>query len=110
MRSRRRHGSEQQERERLAARIQSLEQRVTLLEARVRRSVLPLENARKAIAAPVRAARPRPRCPGCLLELPKGRRGETCVWCGFVFSAVGPLHPPRKKAPARRRAAGRKSG
>ncbi|RKG67751.1 hypothetical protein D7V88_40955, partial [Corallococcus terminator] len=41
-----------------------------------------------AATARVGAGRARPRCPGCTLELPRGRRGESCVWCGFVFAAV----------------------
>jgi len=45
--------------------------------------------ARTAAARTVSAARPRPRCPGCTLELPPGRKREDCVWCGFRFDAVG---------------------
>jgi hypothetical protein len=72
-------------------RLEALEDRVRILEARVR----DLARAKIEGATPPtgqRAAartRPRPRCPGCTLELPKGRRGDSCVWCGFVFSAVG---------------------
>lgn len=80
---------------RLTDRISDLERRLMLLEARVRRTSVELES--KKAGKPVRAERPRPRCPGCLLELPKGRRGETCVWCGFVFDAVAP-HPVRKRS------------
>jgi hypothetical protein len=80
--------------EKLSARMADLELRIRLLEARVRASAA--EEARrralegeggKAAKAPV-PPRPRPRCPGCLLESPPGRRGDSCVWCGFRFEAV----------------------
>lgn len=85
--------------ERLAAQVAELEQRIKLLEARVRSAVAEGALGGRAGAAlkaksarPVRV-RPRPRCPGCLLELPPGRaRGENCVWCGFSFEAV-PARP-----------------
>jgi len=76
--------------ERLSARIADLELRIRLLEARVRASAAE-EARRKALEAggkPPPPPRPRPRCPGCLLELPSGRRGEACVWCGFRFEAL----------------------
>ncbi|MDY7231460.1 hypothetical protein [Hyalangium rubrum] len=80
---------------RLSARIEALEDRVRRLEQHVRRAVSsslraqPATSARHAqAAAPARQERPRPRCPGCTLELPRGRKRETCVWCGFHFSAV----------------------
>lgn len=64
-----------------------------LLEARLRRTVA--ESRARETGNPIRAERQRPRCPGCLLELPKGRKGETCTWCGFVFAAV---EAPRKRS------------
>jgi hypothetical protein len=78
----------------LMARIEDLELRMKLLEARVRNSAL---SARRPTPAELRAiksrearrSRPRRRCPGCTLELPPGRKGESCVWCGFQFDAVG---------------------
>lgn len=78
---------------RLAARIEDLELRIKLLEARVRaftaeRRMLASEESAKP-GRKGRRTRPRPRCPGCMLELPPGKRGETCVWCGFRFEAVG---------------------
>lgn len=82
--------------QRLAARIAELELRLKLLEARVR-SLAAEENRRKSSegqeaggkqARPAAAVRERPRCPGCLLELPPGRRRDSCVWCGFRFEAV----------------------
>ena len=78
----------------MSARVADLEIRVRLLEAKVRELTAhqrQAEAAKPPSKVPTRAARTRarPRCPGCLLELPKGRRGETCVWCGFMFSAVG---------------------
>jgi hypothetical protein len=80
-----------EETDQLRARIGELEDRLRLLEAHVRRlsaqtSALTQTSRRPLPKVP--AARPRPRCPGCKLELPKGRRGEACVWCGFVFDAV----------------------
>lgn len=80
----------------LGEKVRELDARVTRLEARLR-VALPL--VRKGL--PVASGRPRPRCPGCTLELPKGRRRDVCVWCGFCFDAVGPLQPrsprPRKR-------------
>jgi len=79
------------ERGALMARIADLEVRLQLLEARVRREAAESRQAIPPDAAHSRKAeaRKRPRCPGCLLELPKGRRGDACVWCGFQFDAVG---------------------
>ncbi len=72
-----------------------------LLEAKVRLTTAELkQRTAGAKAAPVKAGRARPRCPGCLLELPKGRKGETCVWCGFVFSA---LETPLRRSRAAKR-------
>ncbi len=78
----------------LAGRIAELELRLKLLEARVR--TLAADERRKAegSGAPDQTSkhservRERPRCPGCLLELPPGRRGDSCVWCGFRFEAL----------------------
>jgi len=85
-RRKRREALPEEGRERLQARIAELEQRLQLLEARVRR-VSPAREE-KGEEADVPTPRPRPRCPGCHLELPKGRRGECCVWCGFYFEAA----------------------
>ncbi len=78
---------------RLHARIAELEQRIQLLEARMRRVVAEAEGKGQAEGKgrkpAARSVRPRPRCPGCRLELPKGPRGESCVWCGFMFEALG---------------------
>ncbi|NVJ08122.1 hypothetical protein HUW63_23125 [Myxococcus sp. AM001] len=88
---------------RLSARIAALEDRVRRLEARLRLKVAVTEPASEPSVAPAarrtaeRPVRARPRCPGCTLELPRGRRGESCVWCGFVFSAVTRRRPARKK-------------
>lgn len=73
---------------RLAGRIAELEDRIRALElrvARVSRSSERLATEKTALRPPTPSAS---RCPGCLLELPRGRRGAACVWCGFVFSAV----------------------
>jgi hypothetical protein len=78
----------------LSARIADLELRVRVLEAKVRelRSEAKKDQAtaieRTSASRGTRRTRSRPRCPGCTLEQPPGRRGESCVWCGFVFSAV----------------------
>ncbi len=73
----------------LRARIEELELRVKLLEARVRSGLVqgrrPSDEVRMRSA---KARRSRPRCAGCHLELPPGRRGESCVWCGFQLDAV----------------------
>lgn len=75
----------------LRARIEELELRVKLLEARVRSGLVqgrrPVDEVRVR-SAQARRSRPRPRCGGCHLELPPGRRGESCVWCGFQLDAV----------------------
>ncbi len=72
----------------LSARIADLELRLKLLEARMRDLVAApkteLTGAKKG-----RARKVRDRCPGCVLELPAGPRGSSCVWCGFKFEAVG---------------------
>jgi hypothetical protein len=73
---------------RLAGRIAELEDRIRALElrvARVSKSSERLSVEKAALRPPVPSAS---RCPGCLLELPRGRRGASCVWCGFVFAAV----------------------
>ncbi|MBL8958091.1 MAG: hypothetical protein JNK82_45385 [Myxococcaceae bacterium] len=79
----------------LRARIEDLELRMKLLEARMRAG-LPQARAPQREAAQrsraVRRQRPRARCPGCLLELPPGRKGDSCVWCGFRFEAVRPVY------------------
>ena len=78
----------------LVARIEDLELRMKLLEARVRnalpsaRRVSPAE-ARAIKSREARRSRQRARCPGCTLELPPGKKGDSCVWCGFQFDAVG---------------------
>ena len=79
----------------VTAHVAALEDRIRLLEAKI----LDLSAAaRKQEGADATAAarttrraaraRPRPRCPGCTLELPKGRTGDYCVWCGFMLTAV----------------------
>jgi hypothetical protein len=79
----------------LEARIEELELRMKLLEARVRagfaQARVPLREAARASRV-ARRQRPRRRCPGCLLELPPGRAGDSCVWCGFRFEAVRPVY------------------
>lgn len=83
-----------EERAALLARIEDLELRMKLLEARVRNAA---QSARRPTPAELRAiksrearrGRARPRCPGCTLELPPGKKGDSCVWCGFQFAAVG---------------------
>jgi hypothetical protein len=67
----------------LAARVEDIEVRVTVLEAKVRDVSQKIPEG-----APVVRTKPRARCPGCFLELPPGKRGDKCVWCGFVFDAV----------------------
>jgi hypothetical protein len=81
------------ERRVLLARIADLELRMKLLEARVRREAAETRSrgrieVGRPVARVVRTPKKRPRCPGCTLELPKGRRGVQCVWCGFRFDAA----------------------
>jgi hypothetical protein len=79
----------------LKARIEELELRVKLLEARLRAGLSQARAPQRDAARASRVARrmrPRARCPGCLLELPPGRKAETCVWCGFRFEAVRPVY------------------
>jgi hypothetical protein len=73
----------------LAERVADLELRLRLLEARLRQVTGPSAHSEARNPRGSNEQKPRPRCPGCLLELPKGRRGESCVWCGFVFDALG---------------------
>jgi hypothetical protein len=73
---------------RFAGRIADLEDRIRALElrvARVSKSSERLSAEKTALRPPIPSAS---RCPGCLLELPRGRRGSSCVWCGFVFAAA----------------------
>jgi hypothetical protein len=71
----------------LADRVADLELRIRLLEARLRQ--VAGRSAPEGRGRSSNDLKPQPRCPGCLLELPKGRRTESCVWCGFVFDALG---------------------
>ncbi|WP_223632195.1 hypothetical protein [Corallococcus sp. EGB] len=90
----------------MSARITALEDRVRRLEARLAleaRKPAPVRTRATVSAATVRAARPRPRCPGCTLELPRGRRGESCVWCGFMFAAVSRRRAGGPKTPRKTR-------
>lgn len=72
----------------LSARIDELELRIRLLEARLRETTSRLKKGATVGPKPTRKVRARPRCPGCLLELPKGPRAQNCVWCGFYLPAV----------------------
>jgi hypothetical protein len=73
----------------LAARIADLEARLRTLEARLRVVTAVAEaSAPKPRRPKASRAKPKPRCPGCMLELPQGRKGDHCVWCGFMFDAV----------------------
>jgi len=82
-----------EERRLLLDRIAQLELRMKLLEARVRRDAADSRSrgrleVGRPVARVVRSGKPRPRCPGCTLELPKGRKGVQCVWCGYRFDAL----------------------
>ena len=85
------------ERDSLLKRVEELELRVKLLEARVRATLSHDRRAADSAArlrVEPRRSRPKSRCPGCLQELPPGRRGDHCVWCGFSFDAVQPFKLP----------------
>jgi hypothetical protein len=79
---------------RLSARIEALEARVRQLERQLRGAATPahtpVPTKGEGPPGPRKQGRARPRCPGCMLEVPRGRRRETCVWCGFHFAAVRP--------------------
>ncbi len=88
------------ERRKLLFRIDELELRMKLLEARVRRDAAETRSrgridVGRPLARVVRTPRKRPRCPGCTLELPKGRRGVQCVWCGYRFDAYELFKKPK---------------
>ena len=73
----------------LNARVEALEQRLRQLEARVRNDApRPSDTAGGKSTKTSKGKHPKHRCPGCTLELPKGRRGDSCVWCGFRFDGV----------------------
>jgi hypothetical protein len=85
-----RQASSKSRTERLYARIEDLELRLKLLEARMRAVTAWQKDQPKLTKTKrTRPGKPRPRCPGCVLELPPGRRGDSCVWCGFRFDALG---------------------
>jgi hypothetical protein len=78
----------------LILRIADLEHRVRLLEAKVRQVA---SLAAEKEGRPEGRAQPKgglARCPGCCLELPRGRKRDSCVWCGFVFESM-PAKAPR---------------
>jgi len=88
------------ERARLLDRIGDLEQRMKLLEARVRREAAETRSrgrieVGRPVARVVRTPKAERRCPGCTLELPKGPKGVQCVWCGFRFDAAELFKPKR---------------
>ena len=90
-----RRGANDDERSDLRLRVLNLESRVRSLERLL------------APRRPVAPAKPSPTvrstlrtCPGCLLELPAGKRGKACVWCGFRFDAVAPI--PARRRPGKR--------
>lgn len=72
----------------LVARVEALEDRVRRLEALIRGSTAAFRSRPPARSTRGASRAERPRCPGCTLELPRGRRGEQCVWCGFHFAAA----------------------
>ena len=71
---------------RMAVRLSELEARLARLEARVRAFFA--EDSTPRGKGALRPRRQGPVCPGCSLELPRGRKAETCVWCGFRFDAL----------------------
>jgi hypothetical protein len=80
------------ERQGLRLRVVALESRVRLLERRLK---APGPALPKEVVSPPPAHRP--TCPGCSLELPVGKRGQACVWCGFRFDAVPPIPARRNR-------------
>ena len=81
----------------LTSRLEELELRLKLLEARVRKATEP-KRPKASAKAKKHESGTGHRCPGCTLELPKGKRGEVCVWCGFRFDGVALLDSARRAA------------
>lgn len=73
----------------LRVRTTELESRVRWLERRLKK----LTTAAK-IPPPEEKGSNRLRCPGCLAEVPKGRRTRLCRYCGFDFGVVKPFRRP----------------
>jgi hypothetical protein len=82
-----------EERRELRVRVQDLEARVRWLERRLGK----VEKAAKVKPAAPSKTPPRPRCPGCFCEVPKGQRDHTCLYCGFDFDVVKPFRPRRER-------------
>ncbi len=82
-----------EERRELRVRVTELESRVRWLERRLKK----VEAALKVPPTPPSKTPPRPRCPGCFAEVPKGQRDRTCLYCGFDFSVVKPFRPRRDR-------------
>lgn len=76
----------------LRLRVAELEARVRWLERRLTQVTPPPRSKARAKAVSLR-----PRCPGCLMEVPRGRRGKACRFCGFRFDAVPPIRPRRAR-------------
>lgn len=70
----------------LRVRLEDAEARATWLARRLAKA----EKALKLPATPKKKGKPKLRCPGCFLELPPGRVGKNCRYCGFDFRAVKP--------------------
>ncbi|HZH03673.1 MAG TPA: hypothetical protein VEY30_07815, partial [Myxococcaceae bacterium] len=64
----------------LFGRLLELEERVVALEARLHGDAEIAAGVDGSASRNARRTKPGARCPGCLLELPKGRRGPSCVW------------------------------
>jgi hypothetical protein len=79
----------------LTTQLADLELRIRRLEARLRQVSTPSTDSKPGSKASTNTgkkalrtrAKVRPRCPHCFLEIPKGKRTEACVWCGYYFSA-----------------------
>lgn len=83
-----------EDRRKLIDRVVDLENRMRSIEARVRREAAESRaRGRIELSRPagkvVRPPAPRPRCPSCTHEIPKGKKRDECLWCGFRFDALG---------------------
>lgn len=77
----------------LRVRVTELEARVRWLEQKLKKVAL----AAKVKPPPAPKGTPRPRCPSCFADVPKGYREKTCLYCGFSFDVVAPIRPRRQR-------------
>ncbi len=77
----------------IRVRVAELEARVRWLEGKLKKVAL----AAKVKPEPVIKGAMRARCPSCFAQVPRGKRGQNCVYCGFSFDVVAPVRPRRAR-------------